>query len=105
MTSKYKEKKAFYKGVLDRLQCQVCGIKEREVLSFHHLVGYKDSDVSRLSLRYAPLRILSEIAICACVCHNCHARIHYKKIDQRLLNRVDISQFVDLLLEYYKKEK
>lgn len=104
MTSKYQEKKAFYQGVLSRLECQICGIQDSCVLEFHHMFDYKDENVSRLALRYSPLRILSEIAISACLCRNDHARVHYGQLDTRLLKRVDISQFADLLQTYYKKK-
>lgn len=53
--------------------CMDCGEKDPTVLSFDHVRGEKDTDISNMVNRgYSVDRIKSEIKKCDVVCLNCH---------------------------------
>ena len=52
--------------------CKVCGVRDPEVLDFHHL---KDKNWAVSEMRgYAWDKVLKEIAKCEILCSNCHRR-------------------------------
>jgi hypothetical protein len=61
------------------MTCQICGEGHNAVLDFHHLdPSTKDISVSDLkSSDYSPYRMVEEISKCACLCANCHRKLHY----------------------------
>jgi len=63
-------------------KCALCPESEPCCLEFHHLdPDGKDFEIGRVaSMGYSWDRILEEIAKCACVCSNCHRKLHAGKI-------------------------
>jgi hypothetical protein len=60
--------------------CSRCGIKDPDVLVFHHLdPSTKVDDLSRMR-GWSVERIDAEIAKCEVLCHNCHFKLMH---DQR----------------------
>ena len=68
---KYKENK----------QCVLCGYNEYiEILQFHHFQGKKESNISTLQGKGAPIsKIQEEINKCILLCPNCHFWHHFKE--------------------------
>ena len=66
---------AYYK---ETFSCQICGESCSTVLDFHHLDPKKKADnISRLVATDKPIAVvLAEIAKCAPLCRNCHAKVH-----------------------------
>lgn len=63
-------------------KCSMCGYQENlAALAFHHLGGEEfQLDVRSLSNRkLGPL--LTEVAKCKLLCHNCHAQVHNPSLD------------------------
>ena len=60
-----------------KIECELCGIKDKRVLDFHH-VGEKDKGVATLRVAgYSLKRIALEIAKCIVLCANCHRIVHW----------------------------
>ena len=70
-------RKIWIQEIKSKLKCLRGGESRWYCLAFHHRdPNEKDFDVSRMCL-YSKKRILEEIAKCDCLCHNCHAEVHY----------------------------
>lgn len=58
---------------LDGKVCSRCGISDHRVLAFDHVRGDKFANVSDLVSGGAALhKLMSEVAKCRVLCHNCH---------------------------------
>jgi 5-methylcytosine-specific restriction endonuclease McrA len=53
---------------LEKINCEICGEKNKEVLHFHHIIEQTDTDCSN-----NPWNI-------SIVCPSCHSKIHNKNI-------------------------
>lgn len=60
------------------LGCATCPERDVACLEFHHLdPNEKDIDLARaVSCEWAWDRVLGEIRKCACLCANCHRKVH-----------------------------
>ena len=79
----YERKQAiwdFYQSLKKNAQCERCGERHPAVLQFHH----RDPQAKVLSISEAAHRgwslekIQKEVAKCALLCANCHAKLHYE---------------------------
>lgn len=63
------------------LVCEKCGESKPWRLCFHHKdASTKLFNISEYYSIYSRDKILAEIGKCICVCHNCHADIHYEEL-------------------------
>ena len=70
------EVRGWYQSFKKTLTCQVCPETESVCLEFHHIDPIsKDFDVSEAE-KMTLTRLKLEVAKCACVCSNCHKKIH-----------------------------
>lgn len=79
----YERKQAiwdFYQSLKQGASCELCGEKHPAVLQFHHRdPKSKALNVSEAAHRGWSLdRIRQEVAKCAVLCANCHAKLHYE---------------------------
>jgi len=58
--------------------CAFCDENETCCLEFHHMDGEKDFAISNgvYGKKSSTITLLKEVKRCACVCRNCHAKIH-----------------------------
>jgi hypothetical protein len=70
----------FYNQLKATLECAQCGENHPATLQFHHLDPQKkDFNLSEAVRQgYGFERIKREIAKCAVLCANCHAKLHYE---------------------------
>jgi hypothetical protein len=108
--NKRRQKTRFiYTKILDTLTCQICGEGHNAVLDFHHLdATTKEISVSDLKSKdYSATRIVEEISKCACLCSNCHRRIHHENKSPKVLHKESINRLtktVNLaIVEWNKK--
>lgn len=60
------------------LKCVICSENKHWRLSFHHTdPKNKDFSIAGSPTKFSKTKIVEEISKCICVCHNCHADIHY----------------------------
>ncbi len=75
---------AFYNQLKETLQCNKCGEKHPATLQFHHLdPQQKEFNLSEAVRRgFSVETIQKEIAKCAVLCANCHAKLYYEEARQ-----------------------
>lgn len=75
-----KELSRWFEEYKDKLYCLDCGESHNACLTFHHKnPENKFKTVSWLVCNgYSKKRIIEEINKCKLLCHNCHAKIHYR---------------------------
>jgi transcription elongation factor Elf1 len=61
-----------------RFGCRVCGESDVVCLEFHHLdPDTKDFEIAQAMVyEWAWEKVLAEIRKCACLCANCHRKVH-----------------------------
>jgi transcription elongation factor Elf1 len=80
------DRRRWYKIRLDELKaqfgCATCTERDVVCLEFHHLdPNEKDIDLARaVSDEWTWDRVLSEIRKCACLCANCHRKVHAGRV-------------------------
>src|SRR5688500_5375299 len=64
--------------IKQRFGCRMCGEADVVCLDFHHLdPNQKDFDIAAaMSAKWAWETVLAEIRKCACLCANCHRKVH-----------------------------
>lgn len=77
----YRDTIAWYKHYMSHQCCDTCGEDHPAALAWHHRVpGEKKYNISNMIHRgYSITAILMEIDKCNCMCHNCHAKLHYRE--------------------------
>ena len=69
-----------------------CGESEPCCLSYHHIEGDKEGNISDMVNRgYSLKRIQAEINKCKVLCLNCHAKLHKQEKEEKSANSVVIN--------------
>ena len=61
--------------------CSSCGIRDPDVLTFHHVDRSKKT--GSVSANMTMAQIKEEVKNCIVLCHNCHMYIHFKRGDSK----------------------
>jgi L-lysine 2,3-aminomutase len=78
-------------AVKSSLKCCVCGEEENVCLDFHHIdPNEKEFEISMSIRRSSRRAIIKELNKCACLCANCHRKLHAGKINTPLV-KLDIT--------------
>ena len=84
--------------------CSLCGERDYCCMDFHHInPSEKEADVNYMVRCKWPIkRIKDELVKCACVCSNCHRKIHKGKYDSNKLNGLSRNLLDNLEAIYLK---
>jgi hypothetical protein len=87
----YKKVKVdWFKSLKLTFKCCVCSEDDPSCLDFHHLdSSQKDFNLGSCTKNYSKKRIIEELNKCACLCSNCHRKLHAGKINPSLV-KLDI---------------
>jgi hypothetical protein len=100
--------KFIFDKILDTMTCQVCGESESSVLDFHHLCQEeKETNVSFLKSKdYGAEKIIQEISKCACLCSNCHRKLHAGVLSEENIQKENIfrlTKTINLAIKQWRK--
>jgi len=83
----------WFQQMKQNLSCSICGEKESACLDFHHIDSLeKDFNIAKARGSSRNL-ILKELSKCACLCANCHRKVHANKLNN-VLKKIDINALV-----------
>lgn len=89
ITQYKKSNRKWYSEFKKTLSCSVCGESEEACLDFHHIdESEKDFTIS-MNTNSSVKKLKEEISKCACLCANCHRKLHAGKINPPLV-KLDI---------------
>ena len=77
--SRRKERKEWFRHLTKGHECIKCGENNPVCLCYHHRKGTikKDTIAAMLHEFRSKEIIIEELKKCDCLCHNCHAKLHY----------------------------
>lgn len=81
--------------------CQACGETDTVCLSFHHLDP--NMKTATISSMWESDGLVDELAKCAVLCRNCHARVHAGQIDGSTLKPIDTTGFREIVTRCHMK--
>lgn len=86
----------WFRDLKSKLSCCVCGESDSVCLDFHHLdTSEKDFELAGSISRVGKKTILNELSKCACLCANCHRKVHAGRLNTPLV-KLDITQVYEI---------
>jgi hypothetical protein len=80
----------WFNNIKSKLSCCVCGENDPACLDFHHIEPSEKDFALSEQKRNSKKKLLNEMNKCACLCANCHRKLHAGSINPPLV-KLDIT--------------